>query len=210
MAERVAMCGRFAIMTDPSELQEQLDLGDLPEEFTPNPNISPGQLVPVVTDPDLRKVELFKWGLIPSWAKDPKIGYKLFNARAETIIEKPSFRASFSRRRCLIPADGFYEWKMEEGRKYPFLFGLKDHKPFTFAGIWDVWKDHEGKEISTCTIITTEPNPLIAAYHDRMPVILPESERWIWLQQQPVEKLLQMLQAIPAEMMSEPKKLIKL
>ncbi len=188
-------------------MQELLGLGDIPSEFTPDSNISPGEVVPVVTDPAARNVELFKWGLIPGWAKDSKIGYKMFNARAETITEKPSFRVPFARRRCLIPADGFYEWRVDEGnRKYPYLFTLKDRKPFTFAGLWDIWRDSEGKEVKSCTIITTEPNSLLAEYHNRMPVILTDNERWQWLEQKPAAALLQMLKPISEELMSIPER----
>jgi putative SOS response-associated peptidase YedK len=187
-----------------------LGLGDLPPELETNANISPGQMVPVVTDPVTKNIELYKWGLIPGWAKDPKIGYKMFNARSETLTEKPSFRVSFARRRCLIPADGFYEWRMDGNQKYPYLFTLKDHRPFTFAGLWDVWKDPEGKETRSCTIITTEPNKLLAEYHNRMPVILTESNRWQWLEQTPPEILLKMLAPINEQLMSSPQKIEKL
>lgn len=128
-------------MIQPEELRAQLGLGEIPSELVSNRNISPGTLVPVVTDSKNRKVELYRWGLVPVWAKDPKIGYKTFNARAETISEKPTFRVPFLKRRCLIPADGFYEWKDEGGRKQPYLFTLKDQQPFTFAGLWEIWRD---------------------------------------------------------------------
>jgi len=184
-----------------------LDLGDISLEYTPNNNVSPGQLVPVVTDPVARSVEMFKWGLVPGWAKDPKIGYKMFNARAETLTDKPSFRVPFARRRCLILADGFYEWKIEDGRKFPYLFTLKDHAPFTFAGLWDAWNDTEGRTLNSCTIITTRPNSLMAQYHDRMPVILDESVRWNWLNTQPTEALINMLTPISEDMMLAPQKI---
>ncbi len=187
-----------------------LGLGDLPPELERNPNISPGQLVPVVTDPVTKAVELYKWGLIPGWAKDPKIGYKMFNARSETLVEKPSFRGAFARRRCLIPADGFYEWRLDGNRKYPYLFTLKDNKPFTFAGLWDIWKDPEGNEIRSCTIITTEPNRLLAEYHNRMPVILTEFNRWQWLESAPSDVLLKMLIPVDDKLMSLPQKVEKL
>lgn len=194
-------------MTDPSELQELLGLGDVSPEFSPNGNISPGQLVPVVTDPVVRSVEMFKWGLIPGWAKDPKIGFKMFNARAETLTEKPSFRVPFARRRCLILANGFYEWRVEDNKKNPYLFMLKDCTPFTFAGLWDVWKDPEGHLVNSCTIITTRPNNLMAQYHDRMPVILGDKVRWLWLESQPAGVLLEMLNPISEDMMLLPQKM---
>lgn len=186
------------------ELREQLDLGELPVEFSSNRNISPGQFVPAVTDPVTREVNLFKWGLIPGWAKDPKVGYRMFNARAETLAEKPSFRVPFLRRRCLIPADGFYEWKMVGDRKYPFLFTLTDQKPFTFAGLWESWRDPEGVELRSCTIITTEPNELVRQYHDRMPVILDDIARWQWLEEKQPEQLQALLKPINAEAMASP------
>ncbi len=194
-------------MTDPSELQELLELGDISPEFAPSNNVSPGQLVPVVTDLVTRNVEMFKWGLIPAWAKDPKIGYKMFNARAETLTEKPSFRVPLARKRCLILADGFYEWKLEGDRRNPYLFMLKDRAPFTFAGLWDTWKDPEGRLLNSCTIITTRPNNLIALYHDRMPVILGASQRWHWLESQSSAALLQMLNPISEELLQLPQKI---
>ncbi len=138
------------------------------------------------------------------WAKDPMIGHKLINARAETIAEKPSFKQAFLRRRCLIPADGFYEWKTEGTRKQPYLFKMSDGKPFTFAGIWETWRDRAGVEISTCAIITTIPNGLIEKYHDRMPVILEESVRWRWLDDVPVPELQTMLLPYPDSKMTTP------
>lgn len=187
-----------------------LGLGDLPPDLEPNANISPGQWVPAVADPVTKNIELYKWGLIPGWAKDPKIGYKMFNARSETLMEKPSFRVAFARRRCLIPADGFYEWRMDGNQKYPYLFTLKERRPFTFAGLWEVWKDPEGKEIKSCTIITTEPNSLLAEYHNRMPVILTDSNRWQWLEPKPSEILLKMMSPIDEQLMSPPQRLDKI
>lgn len=194
-------------MTDPSELQELLELGDISPEFVPSNNVSPGQLVPVVTDLVTRNVEMFKWGLIPAWAKDPKIGYKMFNARAETLTEKPSFRVPLARKRCLILADGFYEWKLEGDKKNPYLFTLKDRAPFTFAGLWDAWKDPEGRLVNSCTIITTRPNNLMVLYHDRMPVILGPSLRWQWLEDQSTAALLEMLNPISEDLMQLPQKI---
>ncbi len=197
-------------MYDPEEVREQLKLGDMPDDLVPNVNISPGQNIPVVIDPVTRDVQLFRWGLIPGWAKDPKIGYKMINARAETVAEKPSFRVSFQRRRCLIPADGFYEWKTEEGRKYPFLFTLKDRIPFTFAGLWDSWRGVEGEIINSCTIITTTPNSLVAQYHDRMPVILDNDNRWQWLENTSPSDLQTLLVPYDAEKMAAPIRLNRL
>jgi putative SOS response-associated peptidase YedK len=190
-------------MIELDELREQLELGELPLEWSPNTNISPGQFIPVVIEPVARKVSLYKWGLVPVWAKDPKIGYKMINARAETIAEKPSFKAAFLHR-CLIPADGFYEWKGEGNNRHPYLFTMKDRKAFTFAGLWGTWNDQKGDVLNTCTIITTEPNELVSAYHDRMPVILGAEDRWNWLQIGTTVELKAMLKPFPSLLMAEP------
>ncbi len=186
------------------ELREQLSLGEMPVELTPNSNITPGLNIPVVLDPISRNVELFKWGLVPGWAKDPQVGYKMINARAETVAEKPSFRVPFSRQRCLILADGFYEWKSVGERKKPFLFTLKNRAAFTFAGLWEKWRSPEGVELRTCTIITTTPNDLVAEFHDRMPVILGPENRWEWLSPNPIPFLQGLLMSYPADLMENP------
>jgi putative SOS response-associated peptidase YedK len=198
------MCGRFSIMYDPEEMKDMLGLEEVPDELVPNENISPGDGIAVVTDAVKRKVDIFKWGLVPGWAKDISIGNKLINARAETLIEKPSFRNAFNRRRCLIPASGFYEWKQEGSRKQPYLFQLADRKAFTFAGLWEHWEDNQGNELYSCTIITTAPNPMVAEYHDRMPVILDDANRWQWLENRPVLELQKLLGSYPAEKMAVP------
>lgn len=197
-------------MFDPEEARETLGLGDLPTEFIPNHNIAPGANIPVVINPVDRNVQMFRWGLIPGWAKDEKIGYRMFNARAETVAEKPSFRVPFRSQRCLIPADGFYEWKMVEDRKYPFLFTLKEKRPFTFAGLWESWRDKEGGVIKSCTIITTVPNSLVAQYHDRMPVILADENRWHWLEDRSQNELQAMLTPIDPGIMDLPQQIDRL
>lgn len=186
------------------ELREQLALGEMPVELTRNSNITPGLLIPVVIEPVNRNVELYKWGLVPGWAKDIQIGYKMINARAETLAEKPSFRVAFARQRCLILADGFYEWKSEGKQKQPYLFTVKNRAPFTFAGLWEKWRNSEGQELRTCTIITTSPNSLVADYHDRMPVILGSEDRWEWLAPKPVSELAKLLKPYPVDQMEEP------
>jgi putative SOS response-associated peptidase YedK len=178
------MCGRFTLTLDPGDLREELDLGPIAVELYARFNIAPTQPVAVVTEADKRQVELFKWGLIPSWTKDPTIGSRLINARSETLAEKPSFRKAFERRRCLILADGFFEWAHaieKTARKTPYYFHLVSGKAFTFAGLWEFWRSPSGEEIRSCTIITCPANERIAAFHDRMPVILPEAVRWKWL-----------------------------
>ncbi len=202
------MCGRFTIMLDPEDFQRELELGDLPPEFRSDHNVSPGRLIPTVIDKDKRKVDMFKWGFVPVWAKDPMIGNKMINARAETIAEKPSFKNAFQNRRCLILADGFYEWKTESNKKQPYCFRLIGGKPFTFAGIWEHWQDKNGNELTTCAIITTTPNRLLQDYHDRMPVILDQNKRWDWLgTSTPTPDLLKILQPFPVEQMDFPEKM---
>ena len=202
------MCGRFTIMLDPEDFQRELELGDLPSDFKSDTNVSPGRPIPVVTDKISRNVVLFRWGLVPVWAKDPLIGYKMINARAETIAEKPSFKNAFQRRRCLILADGFYEWKKEPNRKQPYLFKLLNSKPFAFAGVWEHWQDKNVNEITSCAIITTVPNSILEQYHDRMPVILDETVRWSWLDNAtPVAELQAMMKPYPSENMALPEKI---
>jgi len=198
------MCGRFTFFTDPDDLQEAFGLSaPPPAELTPRYNIAPSQPVAVVANHAARKIELFQWGLIPSWAKDPKIGYKMINARGETLAEKPSFRTALKKRRCLVLADGFYEWKREGKSKTPMYIQLKDGQPFAFAGLWEVWKSPDDKLIRTCTIITTEPNALLKKIHDRMPVVLPPKAYDLWLSpdELPAEKTLPLLKPFAAAQM---------
>jgi putative SOS response-associated peptidase YedK len=170
------VCGRYTLKAPKKAIAEAFDLADVPP-LLPRYNIAPTQPVPVVRlDPASgeRGLALLHWGLIPSWADDPAIGHRLINARAETVAEKPAFRSAFKRRRCLVVADGFYEWKRENG-KTPYYFRLKDDSPFAFAGLWDRWE--KGDElVASCTLITCEPNGVVAPVHDRMPVI-PQARR---------------------------------
>lgn len=176
------MCGRFTLTVSPDQLQAAFDLSEPPPaELGPRYNIAPTQPVALVTNQLPRKLELFKWGLIPAWAKDPKIGNSLINARGETVAEKPAFRAAFKRRRCLILADGFYEWKKDGKTKTPMYIQLKDGAPFALAGLWEVWQAADGSSVPTCTIITTTPNKIMETIHDRMPVILPPKAYATWL-----------------------------
>lgn len=175
-----AMCGRITLKTPPAQLQEEL--GVLVEtELHARYNISPSQRIAVVTNNGQRKLEFFKWGLVPSWAKDPAIGNRMINARAETVAEKPSFRNALKKRRCVILADGFYEWRADGKRKTPIHIRFESQKPFMIAGLWETWRDEHGVVIPTCTILTTAPNPFMAQYHDRMPVILPPERVEEWL-----------------------------
>lgn len=179
------MCGRFTLAVDPDELREVLPWLEIPQALQPRYNVAPSQPVAVVPNDGSNRLDFFLWGLIPSWAKDPAIGNKMINARAETLSEKPSFRNAFRRRRCLILANGFYEWKLEEGSgrpvKTPMLVRLASGDPFAFAGLWELWNAPDGSQVKSCTIITTQPNALMASIHSRMPVILaPEKyQRWL-------------------------------
>ncbi len=194
------MCGRFASTTPPdqlakyfgAELAEQLT--DDPEQSdspSPNYNVAPTQGVyTVYEDGGLRRLDEFHWGLVPFWAKDPKVGSRMINARAETLAEKNSYKRPFAKRRCIIPADGFYEWKKIDGqkKKQPMFMSRADGEPFAFAGLWEVWNDKNHTDdqgdplvLHSCTIITGEPNEVVADVHDRMPVMLPP-DRWdAWL-----------------------------
>ncbi|WP_456364224.1 SOS response-associated peptidase [Priestia aryabhattai] len=176
------MCGRFSLTTNIFEVQKQFDF-DFNDEIKINPrfNIAPSQQVLTIgSDGGNRVGTMMKWGLVPFWSKDVKIGYKMINARAESVDEKPSFKTPFKSRRCLILADGFYEWKKEGKNKQPFRFVLQKETPFAFAGLWDRW-DKDGEPLYTCTIITTKPNKVAEEIHDRMPVILKEDAYDIWL-----------------------------
>jgi putative SOS response-associated peptidase YedK len=155
----------------------------LPDDFPPRYNVAPTEDVPVVrAAPTGRRLDLLHWGLVPRWAQDPSIGNRMINARAETAAEKPAFRDALRRRRCLIPADGFYEWKKVEGakRKQPYLFRMKGDRPFAFAGVWESWR-REGEALESFTILTTGPNELLAGVHDRMPVIVAPADYDRWL-----------------------------
>lgn len=180
------MCGRFTLTLDPGDLREALDLGPIVADYQPHFNIAPTQAVAVVIDGEKRQVEAYRWGLVPGWAKDLEIGSRMINARSETLQEKPAFKRPFAHRRCLILADGFYEWAKPadgRGRKIPYYFRLASNQPFTFAGLWEAWTPPGGQELRTCTIITCAANERVGAIHDRMPVILPAEVRWQWLDQ---------------------------
>lgn len=175
------MCGRYTLTIDPADLQDTLELGKLPPDLQPRYNIAPTQPVAVVTSAEDRTVEMFRWGLIPSWTKDPSMASRMINARAETLHEKAAYRVPFARKRCLILADGFFEWQKAGQSKRPFFIQLKSHEPFAFAGLWDQWVSPEGEEKRTCSIITCEPNELMSKLHNRMPAILDRSTMWDWL-----------------------------
>jgi putative SOS response-associated peptidase YedK len=201
------MCGRFTLTVDPSELQSTFPWLNLSGAGQPPPryNIAPTQSVATVANNGEHRLEMFRWGLIPSWAKDPSIGNRMINARAETLAEKPSFRTALRKRRCLILADGFYEWRKEPGgkSKTPMYIQLKSGEPFAFAGLWEAWRSPDDDTLLSCAIVTTTPNTLMAKIHDRMPVILkPDAyERWLDPAEQPPDKLSGLLKPYAASQM---------
>ena len=169
-----------------ADLAKRYNLATIPDSISKNFNVAPGQVMSVITESESGKptIELMKWGLIPDWAKDPRIGYKMINARSETIFEKPAWRSVIKKKRCLIPADGFYEWKKQSDAKVkqPFYIHPKQFELFSFAGVWESWKDENNNEIRTYAIITTEPNKEMSSVHDRMPVILHPEDEASWLE----------------------------
>jgi putative SOS response-associated peptidase YedK len=174
------MCGRYTLSTPAGRLAEEFQLNEGSVDLTPSYNVAPTQQVAAVLEEEgERHLEMFRWGLIPSWADDPGIGARMINARSETAAEKPSFRSAFRRRRCLIAADGFYEWKRENGGKQPYYFHMQEGRPFAFAGLWESWKG-DG-EIRSCTILTTGANALVGEIHERMPVIVAPDAYDVWL-----------------------------
>lgn len=175
------MCGRFTLTADLAQLEERFSFHAANPSFKPRYNIAPSQQVLAVISDEERRGGLLRWGLIPSWAKDPSMGDRMINARAETVAEKPSFRRALQKRRCLVLADGFYEWRQEGKKKTPMYITLKSHEPFGFAGLWETWKSSESATIHSCTILTTTPNTLMESIHKRMPVILTRESEMQWL-----------------------------
>jgi putative SOS response-associated peptidase YedK len=202
------MCGRFTLTIDPATLQETFGDYTFPSTFAPRYNIAPTQPILAIPNDGASKADFFVWGLIPSWAKDPAIGNRMINARAETLAEKPAFRGGFKYKRCLIVADGFYEWRAPESggkkTKVPYYIQMKDQRPFAFAGLWDNWNSPDGSAVRSCTIITTEPNELMATLHNRMPVILKPADfdRWLDPAPQAPDTLMPLLQPYAAAEMS--------
>ncbi len=176
------MCGRFTLYASGQLLSQTFD-APLPSDFAPRYNIAPAQSITAVRTAagGNREITLLKWGLIPPWSKDPAIGARMINARSETALEKPSFRTAFKRHRCLIPANGFYEWQKKERSKQPHYVRMRDGRLFAFAGLWDRWEGVEGDAIESCTILTTGANSVLAPIHDRMPVILRAADYRLWL-----------------------------
>ena len=196
------MCGRYTLKTPLNVLTERFDIGEAPSSITPSYNIAPTQHVAtVLSENGKRKLEMLRWGLIPSWADDPEIGNRMINARAETVAEKPSYRRAFKKSRCLILADGFYEWQKTDSGKQPFHIRMRDESPFAFAVLWESWDKGDG--IRSCTIITTDANDLVGEVHNRMPVILHPEDYEMWLDPDFDERepLTSLLKPFPAEAM---------
>jgi putative SOS response-associated peptidase YedK len=201
------MCGRYTQTQDLNRLKERFEAVAENLEIFPQYNIAPTQNAPVVImKNDRPEITLMRWGLVPFWAKDEKIGYKMINARAETLPEKRTFKGLLTRKRCLVPADGFYEWRKEPGKrtKTPLRFTIKKGDPFAFAGLWDRWKSPDGEELETFIIITTSPNSLLAKVHNRMPVLLKKAdeEKWLNPDQSDQMTLLDLLGPYPAKEMN--------
>ena len=201
------MCGRYTLHHSPEEIEERFDVEPEEEWLSPRYNIAPSQIVPVIrhaqSGDSRRQMIGCRWGLIPYWAKDPKIGNNLINAKAETIAEKPSFKQPFQKRRCLIPADGFYEWRKQgKAPSQPMYVRRRDGALFAFAGLWEQWKSPEGAAVETCTIITVEPNELLSTIHHRMAAILRPDDERAWLDpKSKVDDLLQILRPYESDLL---------
>ncbi|MFD2615622.1 SOS response-associated peptidase [Paenibacillus gansuensis] len=200
------MCGRFTLTKEEDELLDRFEAVGLSFPYVPRYNVAPRQYVTAVIRGDNgNRVGQLQWGLIPSWAKDEKMASQLLNAKAETVLEKPSFRNSFLHKRCLIPADGFYEWRKTPRGKQPMRIQMKHRGIFSMAGLYETWSDpaQPGRSIATCTILTTAPNSLMEPIHDRMPVILRREDEDIWLSRDMTDKerLLQLCRPFPSEEM---------
>jgi putative SOS response-associated peptidase YedK len=200
------MCGRFTLTVNPADLQDTFSNYNFPTRFVPRFNIAPSQPILAIPNDNKLAADFFVWGLIPMWAKDPTIGSRLINARGETLAEKPSFRGSYRHKRCIILADGFYEWKSgsDKKNKTPYFIHMQDRQPFGIAGLWDSWESPDGSSIKTCTIITTTPNELMEKIHDRMPVILHSRDYAKWLDTAPQtpENLQPLIKPFSADAMS--------
>lgn len=198
--EEVCMCGRFTLATDITDIAVEFGVSTVPGEHEPRYNVAPSQDVLVLVKNGERRLEKFRWGLVPHWSKGPNPRYSMINARAETVAEKPSYRVPFAKRRCLVLADGFYEWQKVGDNKIPMYIRLKSGRPFGFAGLWDMWVPADGGEpLKSCTIITTTPNELLKSIHNRMPVILPHAaiDDWLTLDGSKRDELLSLLKPHP-------------
>ena len=175
------MCGRYTLIADLGDLAQRFEFDGSDFSYDPGYNIAPTESVLTVRNVEGREAALMRWGLIPFWAKDPKIGSRMINARAETVAEKPAFRNALKKRRCLFLADGYYEWQKTPVGKRPYRIIMKSGEPFALAGIWETWRDPQGNVVPSCTIITTSANDFLSPILDRMPVILPREKEELWL-----------------------------
>jgi putative SOS response-associated peptidase YedK len=200
------MCGRFTLIAPGEEVAELFELPETPP-LSPRFNIAPTQPIAAVrvsSKSGERELTHFHWGLIPRWAKDPSIGSRMINARSETAAEKPSFRVAFKYRRCLVPADGFYEWQKVNGRKQPVRIQINEGDVFAIAGLWEHWSNKDGSEIESCTLLTTDPNELLRPIHNRMPVIIAPEDYELWLDPavQDRDEIHHLLQPFPSDLMN--------
>ena len=176
------MCGRYSLVTSIAELEGRFGFDGADVTYSPSYNVAPTQgVLTVVAESEARRAVRMRWGLIPSWAREASIGSRMINARVETVAEKPSFRTALRRRRCLVLADGFYEWQRTSAGKRPMRITMASGEPFAFAGLWDTWRDPHDETVTSCTIITTRANDLLRPIHDRMPVILQRDQEDLWL-----------------------------
>lgn len=199
------MCGRFTFAVTPEMFMQRYNLEQLSFDLEPRYNIAPSQMIPaVLQERGQNRAGQLKWGLVPRWAQDERIGFKMINARAETVADKPAFREAFRRKRCILPADGFYEWKRVDGSKQPMRIMLKSEQVFSMAGLYETWTAPDGRKVHSCTVITTKPNELVQDIHDRMPVILRPEDEDLWLNREAFDPdLLQsLLRPFPADEMT--------
>jgi putative SOS response-associated peptidase YedK len=194
------MCGRFSLTVNELELNLRFETEGGATPYISRYNCAPTQMMAVISNQNPKQLSYYKWGLIPSWAKEPGIGNKMINARAESITEKPSYRVPLRSQRCLVPADGFYEWKLN-GSKIPYRIFLKDIPVFSFAGLWDRWKDPAGNLVHSFTIVTTAANDFMKPIHERMPVILDPKDESLWLNSNSEQQLLSLLKPCSSDIM---------
>lgn len=200
------MCGRFTLTVNPADVMGAFQGYQFPDQFAPRYNIAPSQPILAIPNDGRNKADFFLWGLIPSWSKDPSISSRLINARGESLAEKPSFRGSMKYRRCLIPADGFFEWKSDaiKNTKTPYYIHMQNRESFAMAGLWDEWHSPDGGILRTCTIITTHPNKMMKPIHDRMPLLVDpvDFSRWLAPVPQTPEDLIPLIKPYPSEKLS--------